>query len=86
MSNMSRWLGPPNRFTRMIDLALGVGLPGPWAAAWSRRGRVIEPKSESPPARNTSRRLVPSQAGARLPRIRSMAASPRHLEMPDGQH
>ena len=29
MSNMSRWLGPPNRFTRMIDLALGVGFPGP---------------------------------------------------------
>ena len=81
MSNMSRWLGPPNRFTRMIDLALGAGFPDPWAAAWSRRGRVIEPKSDSPPARNTSRRLVPSQAGDRVPRIRSMATSPDRLRL-----
>jgi hypothetical protein len=64
----------PNRLTRMIDLALGVVLAGPRAAAWSRRGRVIDPKSDRPPARNTSRRLVPSQAGGRCPRIRSMAA------------
>jgi hypothetical protein len=77
MSNMSRWLGPPKRFKRMMDLARGGGFAGPWADAWSRRGSVIEPKSDSPPARNTSRRVVPSQVGARLPRICSIETSRR---------
>src|SRR6266851_5870579 len=54
MSNMSRWLGPPNWKRKMTDLARALG-PFLFSSAHNRRGSV-NPSKPSPPTLSKCRR------------------------------